>query len=340
MFPAKLSNGLISLVPGQKRLAITMWLKFPKSHHKSPEFHVSFEKTILINNYKTDYDTFETNSKHQKFMEFIKNIPYQGFSTCNLEFDSHKMIEKMMVMYNCEVAKYLIQHNQQPILRVHKKSSSLLSTETMTTELSTFLRIIKSNSASYYLPNDDLIPSHNSYKNDNNNFHSALNIHNYIHFTSPIRRYVDCFNHCLIHKILNNEHDKTVKYGIDINYINEKNRLVKKAEREFSKLKLEKYIMDTGIHEFSGYVYEFDAEKYKVSIYLPKFKISFKMPLYSKALENHFQIKLNEQQQQIIVTNCSTNKIEKKICYCKLIPIQIALQFQKNRPYSKLQIQI
>ena len=65
---------------------------------------------------------------------------------------------------------------------------------------------------------------------DEINYHSHLNIHNYIHFTSPIRRITDALIHwCITYNIDFNYLLK--EYNLDLDHINKLNKATNKYHR-------------------------------------------------------------------------------------------------------------
>lgn len=72
--------------------------------------------------------------------------------------------------------------------------------------------------------------------NDNNNYHQILNIHNYLHFTSPIRRFVDQYNHLIYYKKFKSS--LSFNYKIDIDKMNNEIKNLKYLNNKFKLLKL------------------------------------------------------------------------------------------------------
>ena len=99
--------------------------------------------------------------------------------------------------------------------------------------------------------------------------------------TSPIRRIVDCYNQNLL---VNGS-----IFNINLDLINEFNKNLKKAERMFQKQKL-KDIVNNGNHNFNCYI--FDISDYKVTIYLPEYKLSINIRLIEKKKEQYIDIKI------------------------------------------------
>lgn len=285
MFPINLSEGILSLLPNKKRLAITMELEIKNN----TIFKKSFYKSLIVNKSKLNYEKFNSN-KYKKIINLVKNIDYKyKYSTI---FDSHTFIEKLMIMYNKEVGDFLRANHKNIIFRSQDKTDKISFPYSEYDELNQFLSIIRYSGAYYSFEN---------------NYHNTLDLDNYIHFTSPIRRFADCYNHLQMHQIFNS---RIKIFKINLDTINLFNKRIKLVERKWNRLKLEKYIESSGNHKFEGYIYK--IEKNNISVFLPKYKLS----IYG-----------------------SVSCISEVKLY-KLQTFLIYLLYSNVKPYSKLNIQI
>ena len=117
---------------------------------------------------------------------------------------------------------------------------------------------------------------------DQDSFHHALNIDGYTHFTSPIRRYVDIIIHRLIKSIwLNQDYDYHKKL---IEQINERNKTIKKIERNFYFLSILEKLDGEELIEVDGYITNIKGN-FKVELYLPDYKLELDSVLYSPKLQ-------------------------------------------------------
>lgn len=291
MFPPTLSNQLISLLPNKRRKAITLWLDI----YDNEIISTTIEKTVIINKKTYSYDEFTKRSeKFKRITKIIKHLHYKNITDrFKVDFDSHRLIEKLMIIYNCEACRFIQSNGYNPIYRTHENKMGS-HTENVDSVLGRFLKIINSKSAIYTLDNIDTN-------------HHSLQLDNYIHFTSPIRRYVDCYNHSLIHGVLSG----VDKYSISINLenINHINKLVKKTDRIFSKLRISEYIQETGHTLFKGYIY--DIVDGKVSIYIPSHKLSIVKRLVDKKMNTIYSVETDVENTIKIINKqtCTTEKI-------------------------------
>lgn len=86
------------------------------------------------------------------------------------------------------------------------------------------LMIIMNNYVGNYLIDDNIaIYRTGTYTlNNKNNLHQMMNINNYLHFTSPIRRFIDQYNHIRLYNKMFNY--KIVDINMDITLVNDINR--------------------------------------------------------------------------------------------------------------------
>ena len=97
------------------------------------------------------------------------------------------MVEHYMLLYNNMVAKELYASDPNTILRTHRNSLDLNSTDDV---LQKYLLKRQLNSATYE-------------SNPENTRHEGLDMDLYTHATSPIRRYVDIINQLNLVRINN-----------------------------------------------------------------------------------------------------------------------------------------
>ena len=312
-----LSNNLLSLVYGKRRYVITLWLTI--ENHSIIDSR--FEKNIIINKKRLTYDNCEKYPHYKEFYNIIHNLCYKNLIFD--DFNSHLLVEKLMIIYNCECCDYLIKNLKTPILRKHPKTLINLGEggrgRNIAQELHKFIKIISNKAALYTF--------------DINSYHSGLELINYGHCTSPIRRYVDCYNQYLIHQVLHNTADLS-KLPIDIDHINNESSYIKKAERMFNKLKLASYILETGTHDFKGYIYSV-RENRKIEIYIPRNNIT----ISKKLIDNRINNTLHKEGNNITLLD-SMGEIIRVYAMNVLIDLEIYVIENKLNSYNKFSIAI
>lgn len=326
MFPEFLSCGLLSLLPGKKRLVLTLSLIIQNNLIISS----SIIKNIIINKYAFSYEDFEKKhfynckSKYYKIINIVKNLQYKNlYNKFYKHFDSHKFIEKLMIIFNCESCKFILDNNDNPVLRIHEKNLENENFKNIDTELANFLQIINNKAAKYTISNDQ-------------NYHYALDLSNYCHFTSPIRRYVDIYNHYLVHKILDK---KFINFNLSINLekINDTNKKIKKAEQCFSYIKLSQIITNQNKNDFVGYIYNYNDISKKISLYLPTYNLTLDKKIIQKKLIDRYEINQNNNYLEILEKN--TEKLIKYPLY-ELLNLKIYKIINNKIPYDKLILEI
>ncbi|AGF74494.1 exoribonuclease [Bartonella australis AUST/NH1] len=135
------------------------------------------------------------------------------------QLEAHRLIEEFMIQANVAAAETLKKYNQPFIYRIHDKPS-LAKQETLRVffkslgislsrgaELTSarFNNILAkvTNTQQQELVNQIILRSQSQAEyNPENTGHFGLNLHNYTHFTSPIRRYADLIVHRALIKVL------------------------------------------------------------------------------------------------------------------------------------------
>jgi exoribonuclease R len=110
-------------------------------------------------------------------------------------------------------------------------------------------------------------------------YHYALGIKNYVHFTSPIRRYNDVIIHKIVNRLIVKEANPVELCEDDVNRINDIERRIRKADRMRDKCRLIHQLEKDHLEEeliLKGIVIKM-KEKYLL-IYFPKYDIEERLP--------------------------------------------------------------
>jgi exoribonuclease R len=266
LYPNILSDYLMSLIKGQDRLSLSLFIIFDKD---SKVIDYDFKNTILNINRNFCYKKVDNILKNEK----LYNSNFDLFELFNIskrlkyneEFDSHNMIENYMILANQITAEYLINNNKNPILRYHKSPDYKIPLEKIkNNELKKFMKIFQLKSAEYKVYE----------KNENfNYYHYGLDLKHYTHYTSPIRRFTDLVIHFKIKEVLYN---KKEEISYDINKLNEVNKNLRKMDREMKQLEILENIKSNQI--FNSYLIDY-KENY-LFFYIPEIKYFFKKKIY------------------------------------------------------------
>ena len=225
MLPEIISNNICSLVPNENRNVLVTYNEIENNKIKESNIFDSIESlkkltNILLQN-KTQRNALEIESTEPYInIDDVGNI--LDISTPKRLF-AHQMIEESMIAANICAAKFLKKHYGFGVYRVHEEPESL-KIENLKKFFSLKGHSNKKNLSTLNLINS-LIGHAN--KDENNKLlnililqslkraqysskqigHFGLQLKEYSHFTSPIRRYPDLLVHRMIKTILNNSNN-------------------------------------------------------------------------------------------------------------------------------------
>jgi exoribonuclease R len=169
MFPRILSEDKMSLVQNEERLAYSLIITFTNENTS-----YIFKETIVKVDKSYTYESIFNDDTI--YIASIKNIIYRlsGIETN----DSHKWIEILMLIYN-QKAGELLKKKNKGILRSQKGIN--IERAKLFEKFGSDYMYLSYESAKYCFPIEDTN-------------HSMLNLKEYTHASSPIRRYVDIIN--------------------------------------------------------------------------------------------------------------------------------------------------
>jgi ribonuclease R len=263
MLPETLSNNLCSLIPNADRLAMVcemtihptgriMKYRFTEAVFRSHarltynQVHAMMEKNDkrmrerfaanvphlehlyeLFNTLQKarkargaiDFDLPETKIVFGKDRKIEKIIPYE-------RFDSHRVIEECMLCANICAAKFLEDHEQPGLYRVHQgpTEEKLENLRKFLTEIGLsmpahrepvpkdyahILRVVQDRPDAHMIQTMLLRSMSQAVYSPDNRGHFGLAFEAYAHFTSPIRRYPDLLVHRGIKQILRHKQPST-----------------------------------------------------------------------------------------------------------------------------------
>jgi exoribonuclease R len=164
------------------------------------------------------------------------NLPKINY---NYKSISHNFIEIIMIWINFKTGNYLSNINNNIIIRVQEKkiSENSENSQNIDTNVITFINNLLNYSASYkYIDSDK-----------SNNFHNSLNLVNYCHISSPMRRFIDLYNHCIIHNSFDFINKYFISHNINLTNINYQIKKQKKISMAYDLIKF--------IHKNKDYIF-------------------------------------------------------------------------------------
>ena len=289
MIDSNISTNYSSLVEKTYKHMITLTIEWDRIE-KTYTCH--FAKTIGRITKNFSYENYP------KWMdEYFPTIQqlFKSVTNNNIHIsDSHKFIEALMVIYNNLFTEELISTGK-PVIYRSQKESDLKSTASG--ELGKFLNILYSNSAEYTV---------------DYNFHSSLNMFNYTHATSPIRRAIDLINQSLLHDDL----DFIQRFNLED--VNAYSKSLKKFYRKVNKLKLAKTVYDNDYKSLDCYVYGYDGVK--LDVYFPKYRFNIRQKLLDIRISDRFVVEHDDD--SVTTTNKETG-YQMKILFNKKTNVKI-----------------
>lgn len=306
MFPHELSNGICSLNEGVSRFTMTVFITIDnKGDIKESSFHKSVIKSSRRLTYDYAQDILDGIEQDEQWLvELLNNandvkkiLLQKRIDNGSIEFnlnetqiildkagnpkdffigerkETHKIIEELMLIANCEVAKKL-KNIKGSIYRVHDRPDQ--------EKLDTFTRIAFNRGYRVTRDADGNLDFHSFIESimgkpdekllltlllrsmkqavyDVNNIgHFGLGFEYYTHFTSPIRRYTDLLTHRLLKQAL--EGVSNVKPSIQqfltnsAQWCSKTERIAVECERSLSKVKAARFMKDKIGNEYNGIV--------------------------------------------------------------------------------------
>lgn len=306
MFPHELSNGICSLNEGVSRFTMTVFVTIDnKGDVKESTFHKSVIKSSRRLTYDYAQDVLDGIEQDEDWLvELLKNaddvkkiLLQKRIDNGSIEFnlnetqiildkggnpkdffigerkETHKIIEELMLIANCEVAKRL-KNIKGSIYRVHD-SPDMEKLDTFTRiafnrgyrltkdadgnlDFHSFIESIMGKPDEKLLLTLLLRSMKQAIYDVNNIGHFGLGFEYYTHFTSPIRRYTDLLTHRLLKLSLEgiNNLKPTMQqfYTNSAQWCSKTERVAVECERSLAKVKAARFMKDKVGNEYNGII--------------------------------------------------------------------------------------
>ena len=212
MLPPFYSENECSLVPGTARRGVSLTVRFDKDLVVGEPV---WSETLITNQTTYTYETFEKSAEAEAEAETLGRLVSALHGSPIT--DPHEWIEVLMVYYNTEAAKLLLQagvgilrtHSEPDLVRLEKYSA-----------MSPDLKGLASSAAQY-----TLIGSQATYE------HWGLGRAAYCHASSPIRRYADLANQRLLKQLIRGN-TKSLIVSVPMEDLNQRAKVSKGYERD------------------------------------------------------------------------------------------------------------
>lgn len=306
MFPHELSNGICSLNEGVSRFTMTVFVTIDNNGNvKESTFHKSVIKSDRRLTYDYAQDVLDGIEQDEDWLiELLKNaddvkkiLLQKRIENGSIEFnlnetqiildkggnpkdffigerkETHKIIEELMLIANCEVAKRL-KNIKGSIYRVHD-SPDIEKLDTFTRiafnrgyrltkdadgnlDFHSFIESIMGKPDEKLLLTLLLRSMKQAIYDVNNIGHFGLGFEYYTHFTSPIRRYTDLLTHRLLKLSLEgiNNLKPTMQqfYTNSAEWCSKTERVAVECERSLAKVKAARFMKDKVGNEYNGII--------------------------------------------------------------------------------------
>ena len=184
-----------------------------------------------------------------------------------ISLQSYYLIEEFMVLANSVIGNFLKKNKIKSLFRNHEKPSkekinnlkkiindsniNFSSNFQRQNDFNNFLKKIKKENLFFF--NEILLRSQSkAYYHENNKGHFGLSINDYVHFTSPIRRYSDLVVH---RSVINAYFEKEKKNNVMIfDHLNIQEKKADYIERRIMERACSVYLKKISRYEFVGFV--------------------------------------------------------------------------------------
>jgi exoribonuclease R len=227
MLPTCLSECLCSLVEKQVRFAFTCELHIKDNEVIGKEYYNS--AITVYKNFGYDDTDLEDFIPYKLLYKCVMKLRNK-FKAVNYIKSSHDVVCYLMILMNNLTGNEMIKYTNG-IYRSVTASSTPNIPEVVSKEAQSFLQIWHSNGGEYVKYSDDV-------------HHDLINLSNYIHITSPIRRLVDLLN--MIEIQINMNFISMSSSGLNflkkwiekLDYINKTTRAIRKVQSDCNLLQI------------------------------------------------------------------------------------------------------
>ena len=234
LLPENFMKCVTLISDGSDKRAITFRTILNKNDNT---YSIEIFSTILQNIKNYTYEDYDKqvlqadNNIKEKYITICNKL--LEIMNCRIDFNiddlCHKFIEVFMIWVNHisgnKYSDFIVRTQEKP------------ETEIDFSSIPEILRNLLNYSANYKFKDDPDRESSNVDYNLQKNFHYSLNLYNYSHVSSPMRRFIDMYNHLIIHNYTADELNSLLDRD-SINIICDKLKYQKRISNAFELLNL------------------------------------------------------------------------------------------------------
>ena len=278
MLPSLLSDNLASLIQKQDRyaLAFDIYLNTSSNQYQIEKIDIKSTLIQVDRNYIYEEDELNANPIYQQVCDICKNLSNKYNYLSDIK-DSHDVIAFLMLLTNAETAKVL-DNLDCGIFRSLSAEMTKNNAKSIPKDVADYIKISNSSSGYYTLfenrlPHDFIDPKQY-----------------YVHITSPIRRIVDLLNMMILSdkltliKMSEKAQKFYNKWMNDLDLINNTMKNIKLAQHDCNLLSICLKNDELLGKTYQGYIidkFQINNKMY-YSIYIPKIKLSSRIPFVSE----------------------------------------------------------
>jgi len=275
MLPPVLSDDICSLVADKLRDAFALELTIIDNEIVGTVFKRT--QIRVTNNYQYGSHALLFDSDYKTLLSVVRNMsamPCQNYLTEIV--DSHDVVAYLMILMNCIAARALRTEGTGIFRAASDQGTDIVPNAEVTCSVAA--QFFRSGGAAKYI-NIETLPIE---EQNNALRHAALDVSEYIHITSPIRRLADLLNMTRLQRclgLITKEAERIysdifyAKWISRIDHINERMTAIRKVQNDCALVAAVAHEPEILENDWDAYVCDIDTESRRVNVFIPRLKL-------------------------------------------------------------------